>query len=104
MNKIVILGLLVIVALVGGLVATGCAAPAPAPTPAPAPAPAPAPTPAPAPAPTAPEEVITWKAQSSFDAGSPEYPGGERVAEAVRTMSDGRFIIDMFPGGYLSSD
>lgn len=76
-------------------------APAPAPVPAPAPAPAPAPVPAPAPAPAEPAKVITWKAQSHHPVGNREYESTARIAERVASISDGRFVIEMFSGGAI---
>lgn len=72
-----------IVALVGGLVGAGCAAPAPAPG-------------APAPA-----EVINWKMQFTHDPSDPVYDIGRRFAERVTTMSNGQLNIDYYPGGAL---
>ncbi|MBM4447981.1 MAG: acetyl-CoA carboxylase biotin carboxyl carrier protein subunit, partial [Chloroflexi bacterium] len=48
MKKGRIVALIAVLALLGSMIAAGCAAPAPAPTPTPAPTPAPAPAPAPA--------------------------------------------------------
>lgn len=94
MSKKRILALAIVVVLVGGLLAAGCAAP----TPAPAPAPAPAPVPAPA----APEEVFEWTMQGSFEPGDPSWdPVSLRWVNRLNASSGGRLKIEAFPGGAI---
>lgn len=69
-----------IIALAGSLVFGACAAPAPAP---------------PAPAPV---EVTTWVMQGQWPPGDPQFQIGERVAERITTLSNGRLVVDNFPG------
>jgi TRAP-type mannitol/chloroaromatic compound transport system substrate-binding protein len=97
MKKGKTLSLILLAALIGALIISGCAAPTPAPSPSPSPAPTSSPTPSPSP--SQPAEVITWKMQSSFDPGNPEFVLATRVVAAVNEMSQGRFVIDLLPGG-----
>jgi len=101
MNKRWVLALVMIVALVGGLVASSCAAPAPTPAPAPAPTPAPAPAPAPTPAPAVPAEVIKWRIQSFAPAADRSFQQTKRYAEMITTMSNGRLVVEAFPAGAI---
>lgn len=118
MNKRMILSWVMVIALVGTLVAAGCApkpAPAPTPAPAPAPAPAPKPTPTPAPAPVPkptpsptptptpaqPPKVITWKVQDSWDAANPGHITAEKLCNTVTEASGGRLVFKSFTGGSI---
>lgn len=101
MSKRLILVLAIIVALVGGLVGAGCAAPAPAPPAPPAPAPpVPAPTP-PAPPAPAPVEVIKWTAQSFGAPAETTFISATKLVEKIAEMSDGRLTIEMLAGGAI---
>jgi len=117
-----ILVLVLVVALLVGLVAFGCApkpAPAPAPTPAPAPAPAttpvptpspapapapapkPTPAPAPAPAPAQPQAPIKWRIQSYAPTADRAFQQTTKFCDMVKTLSGGRLIIEPFSAGAI---
>jgi len=68
---------------------------------APAPAPAPTPTSTPTPEPEKPE-VIHWTLQNICEAGTTDYElTGPNFVDLVKKLSNGRFVIDTFPGGAI---
>ncbi len=84
------LALTVVLILVAGLVAIGCA---------PKPAPTPAPAPAPKPAPAQPAAVIHWTAQSAFPAADPQHQLGMAIADRINKACGGRLVIDQVAVG-----
>lgn len=84
--------------IVAVLVITGCAKPTPTPTPTPSPAPTPAPAPAK-------PEVIEWRMQALFPAGTHDYKffaeSPEGFVPLVKEASGGRLIITPYGSGAL---
>jgi len=44
-------------------------------------------------------EVVTWKMQDAFTPGDPYHEPAARFAESVTTMTGGRLVVDLYPGG-----
>lgn len=76
-----LVGAIVLAALIAIPFAAGCAAPAPAPAPAPVPT-----------------EVIKWRMQTHLPAGDPSYPSLVRIAERITSTTNGRLVVEPFPG------
>jgi len=89
--KIILVSLMVLVLAAVPLLAA-CAKEAPAPAPAPTPTSTPTPEP----------EVVHWKFQCFPEAGTLDYKiGCADFCDLVETLSNGRFIIEPFPGGAI---
>ncbi|MBA7537146.1 Monocarboxylate 2-oxoacid-binding periplasmic protein [subsurface metagenome] len=99
---LVLLGTIALAIVLTMAFVPGCAKEAPVPAPAPAPAPAPVPAPAPSPTPAPAEEVIKWRLASYMPEANPWFKSIVRATKNVETMSNGRFVIECFPGGAVA--